>query len=224
MRVGVFIPVQETGDIDSIADLQFFDSFVDIGVRTAQRGVYSERISPAVLGDVKIQVVSLFAGAIPIVEEGDILARIIFGGRGDGQAGKADELVLPADEVVCAEKVCNIFRLGRELAVFQLPGQGSDFDLTVIRGFCTFYLDLMPLFKKLMILRRAGKLVDEVCAAGFILKIKVGVRIRVLSGKVCFALDAASSIFAPAETYSSSVKPDPSPAPCSTSTSCPAAT
>ena len=95
--IGALVPVQEALDVHGVADVQGFDGVVDVGGVVAQVGLHAEVIGLAVDGGVEVQVVAVLAGAVPVVEEGDLVAVGIGGGL-DGQALEGDELVHVVDE------------------------------------------------------------------------------------------------------------------------------
>lgn len=111
MGVDALVPVEEPFGVDHVADLQCFNSLIHLGVLTAQVGLHAEGVGLVVHGDVEVQVVALLAGAVPVVQEGSLVA-VGVGAGSHGQAGEGNELVLMVDQLVGAKQVGNVQRLG----------------------------------------------------------------------------------------------------------------
>ena len=109
--VDALVPVEEALGIDHVADLQRFHSLIDLGVLAAQGGLYAEGVGLAVYGDVEVQVVALLAGAVPVVQESSLVA-VGVGAGSNGQAGEGNKFVLMVDQLVGAQQVGDVQRLG----------------------------------------------------------------------------------------------------------------
>ena len=161
VRVDTLVPVQEALKVDDIADLQLLDCLVDIALGVTQIGLYGEVVGLAILGYVEIQVVALFAGAVPIVQEGcAVLADLL-----DGHAGEADQTVHLLCHRVGAKENGDILRLcDVRLCLDDLEGGIRDLNLAAPLGLVAGYLDLGAGNEKLVVLLGASHVVDKVSA------------------------------------------------------------
>ena len=159
MRVGSLVPVQETLEVDDIADVQGLDGLIDLGVLAAEIELHAELIGRAVLGDLEIQVV----GLIVRVLVGKSGAGLIVGF--DGHALEGDELVLAGGELVGAEQRGHVLGLGQEgLGLQDLKARVRDLDLAGPLGLIAGHTDLGAGNERIELLLGAGHVVQEVRA------------------------------------------------------------
>ena len=80
VRIYALIPVKESLCIDHIADLEFLYSLINICCIVTQIRLYGKGIGRSIYRDIKVQVVSVLAGTIPVVRECNILSIGILSG------------------------------------------------------------------------------------------------------------------------------------------------
>ena len=102
MGVHALIPVQEALHVHDIAHVQSLDGLIHVGAGAAEVALYHEGVDLVVQGHIEVQVVTLGAGAVPVVQEGS--AGIVGGGHGHTLEG--DLLVLVGNQLVGTQPWC----------------------------------------------------------------------------------------------------------------------
>ena len=154
MRIRAVVPVEVTFDVDHVADLQFFDSLVHVGVIAAEIELNAEIVGLSVLGNPQIQVVGLVLGIL-VVESRAIVLRF------NGNALEGDQFVLMLSQFILAQEVRGVERFSRPgFTLDDLDRRVGDLDFAAPLGLVALYADLGAGNQLLGLFLGAGRGVD----------------------------------------------------------------
>ena len=94
MGVDALIPVEEALSVNNLANLQGLHGLVDLGGAVTEVGLHGEGVGLVAHSDIEVQVIPLGAGAVPVVEEGHVVAGVVLASGHHGEALEVHQLVL----------------------------------------------------------------------------------------------------------------------------------
>ena len=141
MGIYALIPVQEAFHIDDVPDLQLLDCLIYVCRIVAQIGLYGKGIGLSIQRYIKIQIISILTGTIPVLQERNFVAIGVLAGL-NCHSLEGYKLILVIDQLILTQKRCYIRYRSNIIAILQLKGCIGDLDFTGPLRLISRYLNL----------------------------------------------------------------------------------